>query len=132
MARRAAEASGLDDEQTEAVVGIATSGRRAHLVVGPAGTGKTRTMRAVAHLADAAEIRLRALAVIQDVTDRLRLVIGVDDDHARNIHAFLQSEPDESEKGAWWIIDEASMVSTRSSNASAGSTTLNTPNPNVI
>ena len=32
---------------------------------------------------------------------------------ARNIHAFLSSPPDPQRDGGWWIVDEASMVSTR-------------------
>ncbi|MFC6706862.1 MobF family relaxase [Flexivirga alba] len=40
-------AAGLSPEQTAAVAAVTTSGRRLDLIVGPAGTGKTRTMAAV-------------------------------------------------------------------------------------
>ena len=112
LAGWAVEASGLDDEQAAAVAGIATSGRRCHLLVGPAGAGKTRTMRAVGALADTAGIPLRAMTVAQKATDLLADELGVPDERARNIAAFLSTDHDETETGGWWIVDEASMVST--------------------
>jgi conjugative relaxase-like TrwC/TraI family protein len=37
----------LADDQVDAIIGIATSGRRLEVLVGPAGTGKTTTLRAL-------------------------------------------------------------------------------------
>lgn len=45
--RRAQGASKVSDEQAQAVAQIVSSGRRVDVLVGPAGTGKTTTMRAL-------------------------------------------------------------------------------------
>jgi flagellar biosynthesis GTPase FlhF len=40
--------AGLTDDQAQAVYGILTSGRAIDILVGPAGTGKTRTVAMLA------------------------------------------------------------------------------------
>ena len=42
-----ARPAGLTEDQRQAVAAIATSGRRLDVLVGPAGSGKTRTLRAL-------------------------------------------------------------------------------------
>ncbi|MCD2191012.1 MobF family relaxase [Actinomycetospora soli] len=45
----ACEQAGLSVDQAEAVLGIVTSGRHGDVLIGPAGTGKSRTVGALAH-----------------------------------------------------------------------------------
>lgn len=127
QAREAMRLIRLSDQQRAVAMDIATSRRRLHTVIGPAGTGKTTTMAALAAAARAGGIPLRALAAAQDVTSRLgkelRLA-GIDDglfgtgepfgsdDRAHNITRYLLQQPDPEGEEGWWIIDEASQVST--------------------
>ena len=126
-AREAMRLIRLSDQQRATAMDIATSGRRLHTVIGPAGAGKTTTMSALAAAARAGGIPLRALAAAQDVTARLgkelRLA-GIDDglfgtgepfgsdDRAHNITRYLLQQPDPDQEEGWWIIDEASQVPT--------------------
>ena len=126
-AREAMRLIRLSDQQRATAMDIATSGRRLHTVIGPAGAGKTTTMSALAAAARAGGIPLRALAAAQDVTSRLgkelRLA-GIDDglfgtgepfgsdDRAHNITRYLLQQPDPDQEEGWWIIDEASQVPT--------------------
>ena len=108
----AAETAELGTEQTGVLVDLAASGRRFGAVVGPAGSGKTRTLQALGQAAEQAGIPIRAMAEAQRAADGLAGGLGVDDEHSENITRFLNHDEADDE-GGWWVVDEASMVKTR-------------------
>jgi hypothetical protein len=109
-ARRHIEASDLRDDQAEIVESVSTSGRSLEVILGPAGSGKTRTIAAMAQIWDGQVIGLtlseNAAQVLRD--EGLRT--------SWNIDRFL-SEVDRGftkvQAGALVVVDEASMVDTR-------------------
>ena len=118
---RQCRAAGLDPEQAKAVWDIALSGRRFSTLAAPAGTGKTRTMGALAEVMRRRGIEPRALAPAQQATDGLADSLGIDkaadESRRRNISRFLAGvrragHPDPGGE-EWWIVDEASMVDSR-------------------
>ena len=103
---------GLDPEQTEAVVGWASGDVRGGILIGPGGTGKTTTLGGIAAVARAEGIPVRAMAVSQGATKGAGTAVG--DPAAVNIARFLTATQDPQQwgelAGGWWIVDEASMV----------------------
>jgi conjugative relaxase-like TrwC/TraI family protein len=76
----------LDPGQRALVTAFATSSRLLAAGLGPAGSGKTTAMRAYAHLAATAGIRVIALAPSAAAADVLAADMGV---HADTVHKFL-------------------------------------------
>ncbi|MGQ0631521.1 MAG: MobF family relaxase [Sporichthyaceae bacterium] len=108
----------LTADQQAAVGSIATSGRRLDVLVGPAGTGKTRTLRAVrtaweqAHGAGS----VIGLAPSANAAAELAAALGIGcENTAKWLHESRQAEPAPKwclHAGQLLVIDEASMVST--------------------
>jgi conjugative relaxase-like TrwC/TraI family protein len=110
--------AGLTDDQAQAVYGVLTSGRAIDILVGPAGTGKTR---AVARLAqawrDAGTGRVIGLTTSTNAAHVL-VAEGLAESH--NLANFLGRIKDSDQtrghlpvrRGDLLIIDEASMVPT--------------------
>jgi len=104
----------LDVEQTEAVHRILTSGRRLDLLVGPAGTGKTTTMRAllnawVAEHGSGAVVGMAPSAVASQV---LAEDLGIRcDNTAKWIYDHRHGRADFA-PGQLVIVDEATLAST--------------------
>jgi hypothetical protein len=106
-------ADGLRDDQAAAVYGILTSGRPADVLVGPAGTGKSRTMGTLSHLWH----QLTGANVIGVATaENAAQVLAAEGlDTAWNIAMFLTLSGSGRRllhAGDLLIVDEASMVST--------------------
>jgi hypothetical protein len=103
---------GLGGDQSDAVRELLGSQRRVGLLVGPAGAGKTRTLRAVvsAWQQDGGEVV--GLTVSQSAAEVLAAEARV---RAENTAKWLY----ENRRGRWWLpdgalvlVDEASMVAT--------------------
>ena len=97
----------LDGEQLAAACGIAGGGH-AHVVSGPAGTGKTYTLQAVARMARLRSVRIEALAPAQAAADILGEHVGVE---GVNVTRRLD-DPRAFDVDTWCIVDEASMLPT--------------------
>ena len=104
---------GLGDDQADAVRQLLGSPRRVGLLVGPAGAGKTRTLRAVVDAWQQAGRPVLGLTVSQAAAQVLSAEAQV---RAENTAKWLH----ETARGRWAmpdgalvLIDEASMVSTR-------------------
>ncbi len=76
----------LDPGQRALVTAFAASPRLLVAGLGPAGSGKTTAMRAYAHVAASAGIRVIALATSAAAADVLAADMGV---HADTLHKFL-------------------------------------------
>jgi conjugative relaxase-like TrwC/TraI family protein len=114
-------AAGLAPDQVAAVVGIMGSGRAGDVLIGPAGTGKSRTVAALARVWEARfGGRVLGLATSQRAAD----VLTDDGVEAINTSVFLHRfTPDEHGvlrerigRGDLFVVDEASMSSTRELN----------------
>ena len=97
----------LDPEQVAAACGIAGDGQ-AHVLSGPAGTGKTYTLQAVARLARHHGVRIEAMAPSQAAADLLGEHVDVE---GVNVQRRLDDRRGLAANG-WWIVDEASMLPT--------------------
>ena len=97
----------LDGEQLAAACGI-VGGGQAHVLSGPAGTGKTYTLQAVARLARLRNVRIEALAPSQAAADILGEHVGIKGINVTRRLKDLQT----FEMGAWCLVDEASMLPT--------------------
>ena len=97
----------LDAEQVAAACGIAGDGQ-AHVLSGPAGTGKTYTLQAVARLARNRGVRIEAMAPSQAAADLLGEHVDVE---GVNVQRRLD-DPRGLAANGWWIVDEASMLPT--------------------
>ena len=97
----------LDGEQVAAACGI-VGGGHAHVVSGPAGTGKTYTLQAVARMARLRSVRIEALAPAQAAADILGEHVGVE---GVNVTRRLD-DPRAFDVDTWCIVDEASMLPT--------------------
>ena len=97
----------LDGEQLAAACGIAGGGQ-AHVLSGPAGTGKTYTLQAVARLARLRGVRIEALAPSQTAADLLGEHVGI---KGVNVTRRLD-DPRGFDVGGWCMVDEASMLPT--------------------
>jgi conjugative relaxase-like TrwC/TraI family protein len=115
-----AQHGGLATEQAALVGELSTSGRRVQLALAPAGSGKTRAMRALVQVWRAAGGDAIALAPSASAADEIGVVAGLDADTlAKLVHA-ARSQPEE-QWPAWMrrigpaslvIIDEAGMAGT--------------------
>jgi conjugative relaxase-like TrwC/TraI family protein len=119
----------LDPGQRVLVTAFAASGRLLAVGIGPAGSGKTTAMRAYAHVANAAGIRIIALAPSAAAADVLCTETGL---HADTLHKFLhehtkgphaerltaglpvppQATPYTLNPGDTVLVDEAGLAST--------------------
>jgi len=106
-------ADGLRDDQAAAVYGILTSGRPVDVLVGPAGTGKSRTMGTLSHLwRQQTGGNVIGVAAAENAAQVLAAE-GLDT--AYNIARFLTMASHGQAvlaAGDLLIVDEASMVST--------------------
>ena len=112
VVRRVVPRHHLGADQVAAVDALVRDDRRVHLLVGPAGAGKTRTLRAVAEAWRSAGGEVLGLTVSQSAADVLAAEADV---RAENTAKWLF----ETERGAWRLpagalvlVDEATMVST--------------------
>jgi len=103
--------SGLHLDQAAAAYRLLTSDRRAEVMIGPAGTGKTRTVAAMARAWCAAnpDARVVGLTASQQAAQVLRAE-GLTDSH--NIDMFLTDPRLQiMAPGALMVLDEGSMTS---------------------
>ncbi len=107
-----AAANGLSVDQHDAVEQLLTNDRRVSLLVGPAGAGKTRSLRAAAHAwtADGGEVigLTVSQAAAEVLADEARM-------SAHNIAKWLRDTATGNAHipaGALVVIDEASMIGT--------------------
>ena len=110
-------AAGLGADQVEAVAGIVSSGRAGDVLIGPAGTGKSYTVSALAQVwAERVGGRVLGLATTEIATRNL----AEDGVPAMNTARFLAAfTPDEQgnvrdrvRRGDLFVVDEAGMCST--------------------
>lgn len=105
----------FDAEQTEAIRRILASGRRLDLLVGPAGTGKTTTMRALldAWVAEHGAGTVVGMAPSAAASQVLAEDLGIRcDNTAKWIHDHRHGRADFA-PGQLVIVDEATLASTR-------------------
>ena len=95
----------LDAEQVAAACGIAGGGT-AHVLSGPARTGKTYTLQGLARLAGHRGVRIEAMAPSQAAADLLGEHVGV---QGVNVERRLDDRLALAANGRW-IVDEASML----------------------
>ncbi|MBA3741492.1 MAG: relaxase domain-containing protein [Sporichthya sp.] len=108
----------LSADQQAAVVAIASSGRRIDVLVGPAGTGKTRTLRALRagweHVHGRGSVI--GLAPSSTAAAELSAALGVTcENTAKWLHESTRDDPDPRwvlRRGQLLVLDEASMVAT--------------------
>ena len=113
----------LDDDQATAVTAVLTSGRRLDALVGPAGTGKTTAMGAVAHAWTAAGGQVLGVSIAENATRVLAGEAAIPAvNAAKLIFEHTQRAPHRRGEG-WWlttyaitpgalvILDEAGMAS---------------------
>ena len=122
---------GLDGDQAAAVTAVLTSGRRLDALVGPAGTGKTTTMGAVAQAWSAAGGQVLGLSIAENATRVLAGEAGIPAVNvAKLIFEHTQRAPHRRGE-RWWqaayaiapgalvILDEAGMASRQTIDALA-------------
>jgi conjugative relaxase-like TrwC/TraI family protein len=110
--------TGLTDDQALAVYAILTSGRVIDILVGPAGTGKTRTVAALAGIWRQAG--LGRVTGLTTSTNAARVLAGEGLGQSHNLADFLGKVKDSDttrghlpvRAGDLLVIDEASMVTT--------------------
>jgi conjugative relaxase-like TrwC/TraI family protein len=116
--QRSIERAGLGEDQAAAVRAVTLDGHAVACVVGPAGTGKSRTMRAAAAAWRASGVPVRGLAVSAVAAGVLHAEAGV----PANTVAKLLFEHDRRgaahdrwrlRRGEIVVVDEASMVASR-------------------
>ena len=100
----------LDPIQGDIVRGVCGDGRRAVSVAGVAGGGKTTMLRGVALAAQASGIPISAMAVKRQAAGVLGEKTGL---AATSLESALRRPDKWLPAGGWWIIDEASTVSSR-------------------
>lgn len=117
MARGPRPGSAYGPDQAAAVRAICGSGRVFEVLIGPAGAGKTTTMRALAEAWSATGGRVIGLAVAQTAANVLAGEAGIS---ANNIARWLlqastgPDDPDwQMQSGDLVVIDEVGMVPTR-------------------
>ncbi len=110
--------AGLTDDQAQAAYGVLTSGRAIDILVGPAGTGKTRTVARIAEAWRGAGVgRVVGLATSTNAAHALAAE-GLTESH--NLARFLGRVKDSDlgrghlpvRPGDLLVVDEASMVPT--------------------
>ena len=117
--------SDLDSDQATAVTAVLTSGRRLDVLVGPAGSGKTTTMRAVARAWQAAGRQVLGVSIAENATRILAAHAGIAAVNAAKL-IFEHSPPAPHphgecrshdayaiRAGGLVILDEAGMASRR-------------------
>jgi hypothetical protein len=105
--------AGLGDDQAEAVSRIISGRERVAVLVGPAGSGKTRTLAAARHAWESGGISVVGVAPSAVAAGVLTEQAGiVSDTLAKYLHD-LQNGHIGIEPGSVIVCDEASMVSTR-------------------
>ena len=119
----AMSASGLDSDQAMAVTAVLTSGRRLDVLVGPAGSGKTTTMRAVARAWQAAGRQVLGVSIAENATRILAAHAGIPAVNAAKLifeHSPPTPHPHGERRshdayaiasGGLVILDEAGMAS---------------------
>lgn len=127
----AAAGSGLDGDQGTAVAAVLTSGRRLDILVGPAGTGKTTTMGAVAQAWTNAGGQVLGVSIAENATRVLAGHAGIQAVNAAKL-IFEHTKRAPHRRGErWWqdtyairpgalvILDEAGMASRQTIDALA-------------
>jgi conjugative relaxase-like TrwC/TraI family protein len=116
--RVAHRASGLSAQQRAAIESIATSGRQLDLLVGPAGAGKTTTMRALRHvwLAEHGQGSVIGLAPSANAAQTLAEDLGIEcDNTSKWLFEHNRGNPRyELHAGQLVIVDEATLSGTMS------------------
>ena len=108
----------LSPDQQAAVAAIGTSTRRIDVLVGPAGTGKTRTLRALRAGWEHVHGRGSVIGLAPSATAAAELAAGLGvacENTAKWLHESRRDDPDPRWKlraGQLLVIDEASMVAT--------------------
>lgn len=122
---------GLDGDQTAAVVAVLTSGRRLDVLVGPAGTGKTTTMGAVARAWTGAGRQVLGVSIAENATRVLAGQAGIRAVNAAKLIFEHTQRPPQRRGERWWqdtyaippgtlvILDEAGMASRQTVDALA-------------
>jgi AAA domain len=116
--QRSIASAGLGEDQAAAVRAVTLDGHAVACVVGPAGTGKSRTMRAAADAWQASGVPVRGLAVSAVAAGVLHAEAGVPADTVAKL-LFEHDRPGAGNDG--WrlrrgevvVVDEASMVASR-------------------
>ena len=106
----AIRAGTLDDSQAEIVRSVCGDGRAAASIVGPAGGGKTTPLKAVTATAARSGIPIGGVAVSRQASQVLAKATGMP---STSLEAALRRPDDWLPAAGWWIIDEASTVSSR-------------------
>jgi conjugative relaxase-like TrwC/TraI family protein len=117
-ARKQLSRAGLTDDQALAVYGILTSGRAVDILVGAAGTGKTRTVAVLAGIWRQAG--LGRVTGLTTSTNAARVLAGEGLGESHNLADFLGKIKDSDtcrghlpvRPGDLLVVDEASMVTT--------------------
>lgn len=111
-------AAGLGADQVEAVAGIVSSGRAGDVLIGPAGTGKSYTVSALADVwSDRVGGRVLGLATTEIATQNL-VADGVSAMNTARFLALYGPGPDGQEprarvgRGDLFVVDEAGMSGT--------------------
>ena len=110
--------AGLADDQVQAAYGVLTSGRAIDILVGAAGTGKTRTVAALAEIWR--EARVGRVIGLTTSTNAAHVLAAEGLAESHNFAAFLGRIRDSDRtrghlpvrRGDLLVVDEASMVST--------------------
>ena len=116
--QRSIARAGLGEDQAAAVRAVTLDGDAVACVVGPAGTGKSRTMRAAADAWQASGVPVRGLAVSAVAAGVLQAEAGVPADTVAKL-LFEHDRPGATSdglrlrRGEVVVVDEASMVASR-------------------
>lgn len=102
----------LTPSQKNAFIDIMTSKDRFHALQGYAGTGKTTLLKQVKDLSEEKGFELRGVAVTSAAVNELRAKAGIASEVFPLIHQELLRAPNDSLKHRFYILDEASMLST--------------------
>ena len=106
-------AGGLDSEQRELVTALLTSTRGVDVVVGPAGSGKTATLRAAAAGWTDHHNPVLGCAVAAVTARRLEAATGIGCASIAKLLTDLDNHDERLPAGTVVVVDEASMVGTR-------------------
>jgi conjugative relaxase-like TrwC/TraI family protein len=116
--QRSIARAGLGEDQAAAVRAVTLDGHAVACVVGPAGTGKSHTMRAAAAAWRASGVPVRGLAVSAVAAGVLQAEAGIPADTVAKL-LFEHDNPGAAKdswrlrRGEVVIVDEASMVASR-------------------
>jgi conjugative relaxase-like TrwC/TraI family protein len=115
---RSIASAGLGEDQAAAVRAVALDGHAVACVVGPAGTGKSRTMRAAVDAWHASGVPVRGLAVSAAAAGVLQAEAGVPTDTVakllfENDRRGAANDGWRLRRGEVVVVDEASMLASR-------------------